>query len=107
MTDDEAEGAGFVVDFKPKVGLTKDDARRKELKKNPKNIIFGKGLVKVGRQYVEVDETKPSIKASETYVPFGRFILNHHRLNQDVILIRASAVSPAHLLFSMSITSLK
>lgn len=36
---------------------------------------------------MEIDQTD-SLKPSETYVPFGRFILNKHRLNNGVMMMR-------------------
>ena len=80
----DASGAGMKKE--KMIGLTRNDAKRKQQERNPK-IIFGEGVVKVGRREVHIDESIPNIKASETYVPFGRFILNHHRLNQDDVMM--------------------
>lgn len=58
-----------------------------KVKKMPKNVIFGNGLAKVHKQVVAIDQSNP-VKATETYVPFGRFILNRHRLHNGVLMMR-------------------
>ena len=70
-----------------KIEKFKRDLEQGKIKKKPKNVIFGSGLAKVHKQVVEIDQTD-ALKPSETYVPFGRFILNKHRLNNGVMMMR-------------------
>ena len=89
----KAKGTGVVK--KKLVGLAQEskiekfkrDLEQGKIKKKPKNVIFGSGLAKVHKQVVEIDQTD-ALKPSETYVPFGRFILNKHRLNNGVMMMR-------------------
>jgi chemotaxis protein histidine kinase CheA len=58
--------------------------------KKPKkgNIIFGKGL-KVNRKKAEVDISK-AVRPTETYSQFGRYLINNHKLNDDILMIRSA-----------------
>ena len=59
----------------------------KTTKKPSKNIIFGSGI-KVHHRNVTLDTNK-AIIPKETYSQFGRYIINNHRLNDDVIMLRS------------------
>ena len=59
----------------------------KTTKKPSKNIIFGSGI-KVHQRNVALDTNK-AIIPKETYSQFGRYIINNHRLNDDVIMLRS------------------
>jgi len=59
----------------------------KMTKKPSKNIIFGSGI-KVHHRNVALDTNK-AIIPKETYSQFGRYIINNHRLNDDVIMLRS------------------
>jgi hypothetical protein len=52
------------------------------------NIIFGKGL-KVNRKSAEVDVTK-AIRPTETYSQFGRYLINNHKLNDNILMLRTA-----------------
>ena len=54
--------------------------------KAKKNIILGSGI-KVDNIPIQVDFSN-SITPTETYIPFGKFILNKHRLNNDILMMR-------------------
>ena len=58
-----------------------------EIKKKTGNIIFGEGL-KVGRKPVNLDKEK-AVVPKETYSQFGRYLINNHRLNDDILMIRS------------------
>jgi len=58
-----------------------------ETKPKPTNIIFGGG-VKVHRQKVDID-SENAIVPKERYSQFGRYIINNHRLNDQVIMLRS------------------
>lgn len=57
-----------------------------QTKKAKKNIILGSGI-KVDKKPIQVDFSN-SITPTETYIPFGKFILNQHRLNNDILMMR-------------------
>ena len=54
---------------------------------NPKKIIFGGG-VRVHRQKVDIDSEK-AIIPKERYSQFGRYIINNHRLKDQIIMLRS------------------
>ena len=54
--------------------------------KAKKNIILGSGI-KVHNKPIQVDFSN-TISPTETYIPFGKFILNQHRLNDDILMMR-------------------
>ena len=58
-----------------------------EIKKKKGNIIFGEGL-KVRNKPVTVDKEK-AIIPKETYSQFGRYLINNHRLNDDILMLRS------------------
>ena len=65
----------------------KSSTETKEIKKKTGNIIFGEGL-KVRNKTVAVDKEK-AVLPKEVYSQFGRYLINNHRLNDDILMLRS------------------
>lgn len=57
--------------------------------KHTKNVIIGRGLTKPKKEFSEkVDFSVSTLPANKSYVPFGKYVLNQRRLNENKLMVR-------------------
>ena len=57
--------------------------------KHTKNLIVGRGLTKPNKEFADkIDTSISTLPENKSYVPFGKYVLNQRRLNDNKLMIR-------------------
>ena len=57
--------------------------------KHTKNLIVGRGLTKPKKEFADkIDTSISTLPENKSYVPFGKYVLNQRRLNDNKLMIR-------------------
>jgi hypothetical protein len=57
--------------------------------KHTKNLIIGRGLSKPKREFADkIDTSISTLPENKSYVPFGKYVLNRRRLNDNKLMVR-------------------